>query len=84
MGACFRIAPFIAMGKDLGRYIKRKFYMTSPDIRWIQRFNNFSKALAQLEKFIEKGELNELEKQGLIQSFEYTYEIACNTIKDYF
>jgi len=37
-----------------------------------------------LTKFIEKGELNELEKQGLIQSFEYSYELAWNTIKDYF
>ena len=54
------------------------------DIRWIQRFTNFSKALGQLSKFVEKGELNELEKQGLIQAFEYTYELAWNTIKDYF
>ena len=28
--------------------------------------------------------MNELEKQGLIQSFEYTYELAWNTLKDYF
>ena len=58
--------------------------MTTEDIRWIQRFNNFKKAFGQLTKFIEKGELNELEKQGLIQAFEYTYELAWNTIKDYF
>lgn len=54
------------------------------DVRWIQRLGHFSKALNQLTKFIEKGALNELEKQGLIQSFEYTYELAWNTIKDYF
>ncbi|MEI7674046.1 MAG: nucleotidyltransferase substrate binding protein [Deltaproteobacteria bacterium] len=58
--------------------------MNTPDIRWIQRLNNFSKALSQLTKFIKKGELNELEKQGLIQAFEYTYELAWNTLKDYF
>lgn len=58
--------------------------MIAKDIRWIQRFNNFSKALSQLTKFIEKDKLNELEQQGLIQSFEYTYELAWNTIKDYF
>ena len=58
--------------------------MTEQDIRWIQRFNNFSKALVQLTKFIEKGNLSDLEKQGLIQAFEYTYELAWNTIKDYF
>jgi len=54
------------------------------DIRWKQRLGNYSKALRQLTKFIDKGELNELEQQGLIQSFEYTYELAWNTIKDFF
>jgi nucleotidyltransferase substrate binding protein (TIGR01987 family) len=37
-----------------------------------------------LSRFIEKKELTELEKQGLIQAFEYTYELAWNTIKNYF
>lgn len=55
------------------------------DIRWIQRFNNYKKALSQLTKFVVKGtKLNELEEQGLIQSFEYTYELAWNTIKDFY
>jgi nucleotidyltransferase substrate binding protein (TIGR01987 family) len=58
--------------------------MENQEIRWIQRFNNFRKALKQLTKFIEKGELNELEEQGLIQSFEYNYELAWNTIKDFY
>jgi nucleotidyltransferase substrate binding protein (TIGR01987 family) len=53
------------------------------DIRWKQRFSNYKKALAQLTKFINKGELNELEKQGLIQAFEYTHELAWNLLKDY-
>ena len=53
------------------------------DIRWKQRFSNYKKALAQLTKFIDKGELNELEKQGLIQAFEYTHELAWNVLKDY-
>lgn len=58
--------------------------MTAYDIRWIQRFEHYLKALGQLKKFIEQGELNDLEKQGLIQSFEYTFELAWNTLKDYF
>lgn len=58
--------------------------MTTQDIRWVQRLNNFSKALNQLTRFIQKGTLNELEEQGLIQAFEYTYELAWNTLKDYF
>ena len=53
------------------------------DIRWKQRFANFNKALNQLQKFIDKGELSELEAQGLVKSFEYTYELAWNTIKDF-
>lgn len=58
--------------------------MTAQDIRWIQRLANYTKALNQLTRFIEKKELNDLEQQGLIQAFEYTYELAWNVIKDYF
>ncbi len=58
--------------------------MSTPDIRWIQRFENFTKAVKQLTRFIEKGDLNEMEEQGLIQSFEYTYELAWNLLKDFF
>lgn len=53
------------------------------DIRWIQRLQNFSSALAQLKRFIEKKELNELERQGIIQAFEYNFELSWNTLKDY-
>ena len=54
------------------------------DIRWKQRFSNYKKALGQLRRFIEHGTLNEFEQQGLIQAFEYTYELAWNVMKDYF
>ncbi len=54
------------------------------DIRWQQRFANYRKALSRLQKFIDKGDLNELEEQGLIQAFEFTHELAWNVIKDYF
>lgn len=53
------------------------------DIRWQQRFANYQKALAQLQKFIDKGALSELEQQGLIKAFEYTYELAWTTLKDF-
>jgi len=59
--------------------------MQNKDIRWKQRFHNFSKALSQLKRFIDKGaDLNELEEQGLIQSFEYNFELSWNLIKDYY
>ena len=54
------------------------------DIRWKQRFGNYLKALGQLQKFIAKDNLNELEEQGLIQAFEFTHELAWNVMKDYF
>ncbi len=56
------------------------------DIRWQQRFSNYKKALMQLAQAVElsqKRPLSNLEEQGLIQGFEYTYELACNTLKDY-
>lgn len=53
------------------------------DIRWVQRFSNYKKALNQLQKFIDKHDLSELEKQGLVKAFEYTYELAWNTVKDF-
>jgi nucleotidyltransferase substrate binding protein (TIGR01987 family) len=57
--------------------------MIKKDIRWQQRFSNYQKALSQLSKFIQKKDLNELEEQGLIQSFEYTHELAWKTLADF-
>lgn len=59
---------------------------TEKDIRWHQRFSNFKRALKQLNRAIdlaEERELTELEGQGLIQSFEYTHELAWKTLKDF-
>jgi len=52
------------------------------DIRWMQRFDNYCRALNQLTKFMEKGELNELEEQGLIKAFEYNFELGWKVLKD--
>src|SRR5438128_21296 len=54
------------------------------DVRWKQRFSNYLIVISQLKKFVDKGNLNELEVQGLIKSFEYTYELGWNTIKDFY
>jgi nucleotidyltransferase substrate binding protein (TIGR01987 family) len=60
--------------------------MSLEDIRWVQRFNNFSKAFAQLQAAVELSKerpLSQLEQQGLIQAFEYTHELAWKTLKDF-
>lgn len=60
--------------------------MSSQDIRWIQRSNNFDKAFSQLKEAVElaqQRQLSKLEAQGLIQGFEYTRELAWNTLKDF-
>lgn len=61
------------------------------DIRWQQRFENYSRALNRLVKAaeivasrIEYGEdVDDLLEEGLVQRFEYTHELAWNTMKDY-
>ncbi len=52
------------------------------DIRWQQRFINFNKAFKQLERFVAKENLNEMEEQGLIKAFEYTYELSWKVLQD--
>lgn len=53
------------------------------DIRWKQRFYNLEKAFLFLERAVSKGTFNELEAAGLVQSFEFTFELSWKTLKDY-
>jgi nucleotidyltransferase substrate binding protein (TIGR01987 family) len=56
------------------------------DIRWIQRFNNYKKALAVLERSVataQERNLNEMEEQGLVQGFEFTFELSWKLLKDF-
>ena len=58
--------------------------MTLKEIRWKQRFINLKKAYRQLSDANEKySELSVLEKEGLVQRFEYTFELSWKTLKDY-
>ncbi len=61
------------------------------DVRWIQRMDNYKRALAMLQQGVERlthtADVNEndlrLMQEGLIQRFEYTHELAWNVMKDY-
>jgi nucleotidyltransferase substrate binding protein (TIGR01987 family) len=60
--------------------------MSRSDVRWVQRFDNYTRALAQLRRAADlasERRLSELEQQGLIQAFEFTHELAWNTFKDF-
>lgn len=60
--------------------------MENKDIRWKQRFQNFNRAFVLLRSAFEEKDINEftqLEQEGIIQRFEYTYELAWKTMKDY-
>ncbi|MEA1962164.1 MAG: nucleotidyltransferase substrate binding protein [Bacillota bacterium] len=60
--------------------------MGDKDIRWEQRFSNYQKALQQLKEAVDlmkTRDLSNLEKQGMIQAFEYTHELAWKTLKDF-
>lgn len=60
--------------------------MANEDIRWIQRFNNYRKALARLGEAValaEERDLSDLEQQGLIQAFEFTCDMGWKTLQDF-
>ena len=60
--------------------------MTTPEIRWIQRLENFQRALAALQRAIglaQSRPLSELEELGLIQAFEFTQELSWLLLKDF-
>lgn len=52
-------------------------------VRWKQRFKNLENAYSQLQKGLALTQPNEIECQGIIQSFEFTFELFWKTLKDY-
>ncbi|MBM5781928.1 MAG: nucleotidyltransferase [Pelagibacterales bacterium] len=59
--------------------------MKNSDIRWKQRFQNYEKAFALLSDALKDGsdKLSLLEKEGALQRFEFTFELAWKVMKDY-
>ncbi len=60
--------------------------MADPDVRWLQRLDNYGRALATLQRAVaiaNERALSELEEQGLIQAFEFTHELSWLLLKDF-
>ncbi len=57
--------------------------MENKKIRWKQRFQNYEMAFLKLKEAMEQENLNELERNGLIQRFEFTLDLSWNVLKDY-
>lgn len=60
--------------------------LSNSDTRWKQRYENFSRAFSLLDDALSErpvSSFSDLEKEGLIQRFEYTFELAWKTLKDY-
>ena len=65
--------------------------MEEKDIRWLQRFSNYRKALTKFNQAVDivsnkmdwDEEVDDLLEEGLIQRFEYTHELAWKVMKDY-
>lgn len=54
--------------------------------RWVYRYDNYHRAFLLLREAIETSgsrPLTQLEKEGVIQRFEYTWELAWKVLKDY-
>jgi nucleotidyltransferase substrate binding protein (TIGR01987 family) len=57
--------------------------MENKEIRWKQRFQNYEMAFSKLKEAMEQENLNELERNGLIQRFEFTLDLSWKVLKDY-
>jgi nucleotidyltransferase substrate binding protein (TIGR01987 family) len=57
--------------------------MENKDTRWKQRFQNFEKAFLFFETAVDKESYSPIEVGGLVQAFEFTFQLGWKTIKDY-
>jgi nucleotidyltransferase substrate binding protein (TIGR01987 family) len=52
-------------------------------VRWQQRLINLRKAFSLLSRAVTQEVYNDLERAGLIQQFEFCFELSWKTLKDY-
>ena len=54
----------------------------SDERRWQQRLESFGRALGQLTSACEREKYDDLERAGLIKTFEFSFELAWKVLKD--
>ncbi len=57
--------------------------MDNQDVRWEQRFLNYTKSMRYLEDAFQIPDPDIVQKAGIIQFFEMSFELAWNMVKDY-
>ena len=69
---------------SLGRLAPDEYQTMSnaDEMRWRQRLDNFSNALAQLSAACNQPGYTDLERSGLVQTFEFSFELAWKTLQD--
>ena len=55
---------------------------SSDERRWQQRLDNFGTTLAQLTSACERERYDDLERAGLIKTFEFCFELSWNVLND--
>ena len=53
------------------------------DLRWKQRFQNFEKAYLFLTESMQTPAPSKLEVAGIVQAFEFTFELGWKTVRDF-
>lgn len=52
------------------------------ELRWKLRFVHYEKAYKRLADAVKRKKYDELEQAGLVQTFEFTFELGWKTVKD--
>ena len=52
------------------------------ELRWLQRLEHLERAYAQLSAACERPSYSDLELAGLVQTFQFTFDLAWKTLRD--
>ncbi len=53
------------------------------ELKWGKQFGNLEKANLHLQKALSQNDFNDLEREGVIQRFEFTFELAWKNLQAY-